>query len=45
LPPRLRRHPPSRSRNNDEPRPVNVIMRDYRFDPTPIYFVPGETVD
>ncbi len=27
-----------------EPRPVNVIMRDYRFDPTPIYFVPGETV-
>jgi uncharacterized cupredoxin-like copper-binding protein len=28
----------------DEPRPVNVIMRDYRFDPTPIYFVPGETV-
>jgi uncharacterized cupredoxin-like copper-binding protein len=28
----------------DEPRPVNVIMRDYRFDPTPIHFVPGETV-
>ncbi len=28
----------------DTPRPVNVIMRDYRFDPTPIYLVPGETV-
>jgi uncharacterized cupredoxin-like copper-binding protein len=28
----------------DEPRAVNAIMRDYRFDPTPIYFVPGETV-
>jgi uncharacterized cupredoxin-like copper-binding protein len=26
------------------PRPVNVIMRDYRFDPTPLYLVPGETV-
>lgn len=28
----------------NEPRSVNVIMRDYRFDPTPIYFVPGETI-
>lgn len=28
----------------ESPRPVNVIMRDYRFDPTPIYLVPGETV-
>ena len=27
-----------------EPRPVNVIMRDYRFDPTPVVLVPGETV-
>jgi uncharacterized cupredoxin-like copper-binding protein len=28
----------------DSPRPVNVIMRDYRFDPTPLYLVRGETV-
>ncbi len=27
-----------------EPRPVTVIMRDYRFEPTPIVLVPGETV-
>jgi uncharacterized cupredoxin-like copper-binding protein len=27
-----------------EPRDVIVIMRDYRFDPTPIVLVPGETV-
>lgn len=27
-----------------EPRDVNVIMRDYVFDPTPIHLVPGETV-
>jgi uncharacterized cupredoxin-like copper-binding protein len=26
------------------PRPVNVILREYRFDPTPLYLVPGETV-
>ena len=26
------------------PRAVNVILRDYRFDPTPLYLVPGETV-
>lgn len=26
------------------PRPVNIILRDYRFDPTPIYLVPGEVV-
>jgi uncharacterized cupredoxin-like copper-binding protein len=28
----------------DSPRPVTVIMHDYRFDPTPIVLVPGETV-
>ena len=28
----------------DAPRAVTVIMRDYRFDPTPIVLVPGETV-
>lgn len=28
----------------DAPRPINVIMRDYRFDPTPVVLVPGETV-
>ena len=27
-----------------QPRDVTVIMRDYRFDPTPIVLVPGETV-
>ena len=27
------------------PRAVNVIMRDYRFDPTPLYLYPGETVE
>lgn len=27
-----------------DPRPVTVIMRDYRFDPTPVVLVPGETV-
>ncbi len=26
------------------PRPVNVILRDYRFDPTPLHLVPGEVV-
>jgi uncharacterized cupredoxin-like copper-binding protein len=26
------------------PRPVNVILREYRFDPTPLYLIPGETV-
>ncbi|MEO6351031.1 MAG: hypothetical protein ABIP53_10305 [Candidatus Limnocylindrales bacterium] len=30
--------------NAQAPRPVNVIMRDYRFDPTPLYVVRGETV-
>jgi uncharacterized cupredoxin-like copper-binding protein len=24
---------------------VTVIMRDYRFDPTPLYMYPGETVE
>jgi uncharacterized cupredoxin-like copper-binding protein len=28
----------------DAPRPVTVIMHDYRFDPTPVVLVPGETV-
>lgn len=28
----------------DVPRDVAVIMRDFRFDPTPIVLVPGETV-
>ena len=27
-----------------QPRLINVIMRDYRFDPTPVVLVPGETV-
>lgn len=27
-----------------QPRDVTVIMRDYRFDPTPVVLVPGETV-
>lgn len=27
-----------------QPRTVNVIMRDYHFDPTPLYFYTGETV-
>jgi uncharacterized cupredoxin-like copper-binding protein len=26
------------------PRDVNVIMRDYRFDPSPVYLFPGETI-
>jgi len=26
------------------PRDVNVIMREYHFDPTPLYLYPGETV-
>jgi uncharacterized cupredoxin-like copper-binding protein len=30
--------------NAASPRPVNVIMRDYKFDPTPLYLVRGETV-
>jgi uncharacterized cupredoxin-like copper-binding protein len=29
---------------SDAPRDVTVIMRDYRFDPTPVVLVPGETV-
>ena len=28
----------------DAPRPINVIMRDYRFDPTPVVLIRGETV-
>lgn len=28
----------------DAPRDVVVIMRDYRFDPTPVVLVPGESV-
>src|SRR5690242_7241528 len=26
------------------PRPVTVIMRDYRFDPTPLHLYAGETI-
>jgi uncharacterized cupredoxin-like copper-binding protein len=26
------------------PRPISVIMRDFKFDPTPLYLIPGETV-
>lgn len=28
-----------------EPRQVNVILRDYVFNPTPLHLVPGETVE
>lgn len=28
----------------ESPRTVNLILRDYRFDPTPLYVVPGETL-
>ena len=28
----------------DQPRSVNIILRDYQFDPTPLYLVPGEVV-
>jgi uncharacterized cupredoxin-like copper-binding protein len=34
----------SRPGTADQPRPVTVIMRDYVFNPTPLYLVPGETV-
>jgi uncharacterized cupredoxin-like copper-binding protein len=27
-----------------QPREVNVILRDYHFDPTPLYLYPGETI-
>ena len=26
------------------PRAVTVVMHDYRFDPTPVVLVPGETI-
>ena len=29
----------------DNPRPVTVLMRDYVFNPTPLYLVAGETVE
>jgi uncharacterized cupredoxin-like copper-binding protein len=29
----------------DKPRPVVVIMRDYVFNPTPLFLVPGETIE
>lgn len=35
----------SRPGTADQPRPVVVIMRDYVFNPTPLYLVPGETVE
>jgi hypothetical protein len=28
----------------ERPRAVTVIMRDYRFDPTPLVLIPGETI-
>jgi uncharacterized cupredoxin-like copper-binding protein len=34
----------SRPGTLDQPRAVTVIMRDYVFNPTPLYLVPGETV-
>ena len=34
----------SRPGTPDSPRAVTVIMRDYVFNPTPLYLVPGETV-
>jgi uncharacterized cupredoxin-like copper-binding protein len=34
----------ARAGTPDVPRDVTVIMRDYRFDPTPVVLVPGETV-
>jgi uncharacterized cupredoxin-like copper-binding protein len=34
----------ARAGTPDTPRDVTVIMRDYRFDPTPVVLVPGETV-
>jgi uncharacterized cupredoxin-like copper-binding protein len=37
--------PPSGSPGTaDAPREINVILRDYRFDPTPLYLYAGETV-
>ena len=38
--------PPDLSQPGTEaqPRAVNVILRDYAFNPTPLYLVPGETV-
>ncbi|HEY7599972.1 MAG TPA: hypothetical protein VH741_08595, partial [Candidatus Limnocylindrales bacterium] len=29
---------------SDQPRAVNVILRDYAFNPTPLYLISGETV-
>jgi uncharacterized cupredoxin-like copper-binding protein len=29
----------------DQPREVNVILRDYVFNPTPLYLAPGEVVE
>jgi uncharacterized cupredoxin-like copper-binding protein len=34
----------SRPGTVDQPRAVSVIMRDYVFNPTPLYLVPGEKV-
>ncbi|MFV2064001.1 MAG: hypothetical protein ACC726_10885 [Chloroflexota bacterium] len=34
----------TRAGTAEEPRDVTVILRDFRFDPTPIVLVPGETV-
>ena len=27
-----------------QPRAITVILRDYKFDPTPLYLYPGETI-
>jgi uncharacterized cupredoxin-like copper-binding protein len=34
----------NRAGTADAPRDVTVIMRDYRFDPTPVVLIPDETV-
>ena len=35
----------SRPGTAESPRRVAVIMRDYVFNPTPLYLVPGETIE
>lgn len=36
--------PPISAGASDRPREVTIIARDYRFDPSPVDLVPGETV-
>jgi len=38
------RTPPILAGSSAAPREVNIIARDYRFDPSPVDLVPGETV-